>query len=134
MLNPFPELLAFTTLGPLLLRIVLGIIFLDLGILKLKGEKGRWLASFETLGIRPADLMLTIYALLQIAGGILLILGLYTQLAALALALFSGTELYVEWKASVILKRNLIFYLLLFAISLSLLLTGAGAYAFDIPL
>lgn len=134
MLNPFPELLVFSLLGPFILRAVLGLILLDLGMLKFKGEKKRWIASFDALYIRPADLFVAAYGLLQIAGGFLLIIGLWTQVAALAFAVFSGIELYVEWKARDVLKRDLVFYMLVFAISLSLLLTGAGAFAFDIPL
>jgi len=134
MLNPFPELLSFSLLGPFVLRVVLGLIFIDLGILKFRGEKTRWLASFEALNIHPADLMLVIYALLQIAGGVFLIAGFWTQVAALVLAVFSGIELGIEWRAREVLKRDLVFYLLLFAISASLLFTGAGAFAFDIPL
>ena len=105
-----------------------------MGILKFRGEKTRWLASFETLNIHPADLMLAIYALLQIVGGVFLIAGFWTQVAALVLAVFSGIELGIEWKAREVLKRDLVFYLLLFVISVSLLFTGAGAFAFDIPL
>ena len=134
MLNPFPELLMYSFLGPFILRIVLGLIFIDLGVLKLRGEKERWVASFETLGLRPADLFVPLYALLQISGGLLLLIGLWTQVAALVFAIFTGIELYVEWKARDILKRDMVFYLLIFVISLSLLLTGAGAYAIDIPL
>ena len=134
MLNPFPELLSFSLLGPFVLRVVLGLIFIDLGILKFRGEKTRWLASFEALNIHPADLMLAIYALLQIVGGVFLIAGFWTQVAALVLAVFSGIELGIEWKAREVLKRDLVFYLLLFVISVSLLFTGAGAFAFDIPL
>lgn len=134
MLNPFPELLAFSLFGPLILRILLGLIFIDLGFLKFRGEKERWLASFETLGLYPTDLFLPLYALLQIIGGLLLLLGLWTQVVAMVFAIFSGLELYVEWKARDILKRDMVFYLLIFTISLSLLLTGAGAYAIDIPL
>ena len=134
MLNPFPELLMYSLLGPFLLRILLGLIFIDLGFLKFRSEKERWLASFETLGLRPADLFVPLYALLQIIGGLLLLAGLWTQVAALAFVIFSGIELYVEWQARDILKRDMVFYLLIFTISLALLLTGAGAYAVDIPL
>ena len=134
MLNPFPDLLTYSMLGPLILRLVVGFIFLDLGLLKFREEKKRWIASFEMLGLRPADLLVPIYGLLQIAGGVLFILGLWTQVAALAFVLFTGMELYIEWDARDILKRDIVFYLLIFAVSLSLLLTGAGAYALDIPL
>ena len=121
-------------LGPVILRLVIGLIFIDLGILKFRAEKTRWLASFETLGIRPADLFVPVYASLQILGGILLILGLWTQAAALVFVIFTGIELYVEMNAKEVLKRDLVFYLLFFVISLSLLLTGAGSFAIDIPL
>jgi len=67
-------------------------------------------------------------------GGALLILGLYTQIAALALAFITFGQLYVEYKEETLLKRNLAFYLLLFAITFSLLLSGAGRPAFDLPL
>ncbi len=134
MLNPFPDLLMYSFFGPLILRLILGLIFIDLGVLKLRGEKESWTASFQTLGLNPADLFVPLYAILQIVGGVLLVVGLWTQVAALFFALFSGIELYVEWRARDILKRDMVFYLLVFVISLSLLLTGAGAYAIDIPL
>ena len=134
MLNPFPELLMYSSFGPLILRVILGLIFIDLGILKFRGEKEGWLASFETLGLRPTNLFLPLYALLQIIGGVFLLIGLWTQVAALTFVIFSGIELYVEWQVREILKRDMVFYLLIFVISLSLLVTGAGAYAIDIPL
>lgn len=134
MLNPFPELLNYALLAPFLLRVLLGLIFLDLGMLKFRTEKARWIASFETLHIRPADLFVLLYASLQVLGAALLFLGLWTQVAALFFVLSTGAELFVETRAQSVLKRDYTFYLTLFVISLSLLLTGAGAYAFDIPL
>lgn len=134
MLNPFPELLMYSLLAPFILRVLVGLIFIDLGLLKFRGEKEGWANSFETLGLRPTELFLPLYALLQIVGGLLLLVGLWTQVAALAFIIFSGIELYIEWQAGEILKRDIVFYLLIFAISLSLLITGAGAYAIDIPL
>src|SRR3989344_3488268 len=134
MLNPFPDLLTYAMLGPFILRVVIGLIFIDLGFLKFRSEKRAWLSSFDALGLRPADLFLSLYALLQIVGGLMLLAGLWTQVAALGFVIFTGIELYVEWAAKEILKRDIVFYVLVFAISLSLLLTGAGAYAIDIPL
>jgi len=134
MLNPFPELLNYALLGPLVLRLVIGLIFIDLGYLKFRSEKDRWLASFETLGLRPADLLLSFYALLQTIGGLMLIAGAWTQVAALFFVISTGAELYIEWRAKEILKRDIVFYILVFAISASLLVTGAGAFAIDLPL
>lgn len=134
MLNPFPELLNYALIAPLLLRLVVGLIFVDLGFLKFKSEKLRWVSSFEALGLRPADLLVPLYATLQVVGGVMLLVGAYTQVAALFFVLSTGAELYVEWKAREVLKRDMVFYLLIFVISLSLLFTGAGAYAIDLPL
>lgn len=134
MLNPFPDLLIYSTLGPLVLRVLVGIIFIDLGYLKFKSERKTWETAFNTFGIRPADFFLPIYALIQIVGGAMLFIGAWTQIAALILAIFTGIELFIEWKEGNILRRDLVFYILVFSICLSLLLTGAGAFAFDIPL
>jgi uncharacterized membrane protein YphA (DoxX/SURF4 family) len=134
MLSLFPSLLNYSLLSPFILRVVLGLIVLDLGVLKFRSERKRWISSFDTLGLRPADLFVTLYALLQIIGGLLLLIGLWTQGAALAFVIFTGIELYIEWSAKEVLKRDLVFYILLFVISLSILLTGAGAYALDMPL
>jgi uncharacterized membrane protein YphA (DoxX/SURF4 family) len=134
MLNPFPELLTFALLAPFILRLVIGLIFIDLGILKFGGERTRWLASFEALRLHPTDLMVSIYGFVQIVGGFMLVVGLWTQIAALVFVVSTGMELYVEWRARDVLKRDLVFYILLFTISLSLLLTGAGAFALDMPL
>lgn len=133
MLNLFPGLL-IPMLGPVILRLTIGLIFIDLGILKFRTEKPRWITSFEGLGIRPADLFVTLYAIFQVIGGLLLLIGLWTQGVALLFVIFTGIELYIEWEEGAVLKRDLVFYLLMFIISLSLLLSGAGAYAIDIPL
>lgn len=121
-------------MGPFILRIVLGLIFIDLGILKFKSEKSRWIASFEAISLKPADILVSIYGALQVIGGVMILVGFYTQVAALAFVILTGTELYLEWKEGALLKRNIVFYILLFAIALSLLLTGAGAFAIDLPL
>jgi uncharacterized membrane protein YphA (DoxX/SURF4 family) len=134
MLNPFPELLTYSLLAPLILRVVAGFIFINLGYLKLNSEKSRWVLSFEGLRLKPALFFVKAFAFIEISGGALLILGLYTQIAALALAFFTFGQLYVEYKEETLLKRNLAFYLLLFAITFSLLLSGAGRPAFDLPL
>ncbi|CAN5156735.1 hypothetical protein BH11PAT3_BH11PAT3_3510 [soil metagenome] len=134
MLTTFPMLLNYSLLAPFLLRVVLGLIILDLGILKFKGEKARFIASFEALHLKPAKELVKLAGILDIVGGIMLIIGLYTQIAALVFAVLLGIELYIEYKDSRILKRNLVFYILVLTIAVSLLFSGAGAFAFDLPL
>lgn len=134
MLNPFPDLLTYSLLAPFILRVVAGIIFVDLGYLAFKNEKERWLLSLSTLKVPNPQLTLKILSVVEIVGGVMLILGFYTQIAALVLALFTFAETYIEYKEPEVLKRNLVFYVMLLAILLSLLLSGAGAFAFDLPL
>ncbi|MEK9185854.1 MAG: DoxX family protein [Patescibacteria group bacterium] len=134
MLNVFPDLLTFSMLAPFIVRVVAGFTFLNTGILKLSREKGRWLISLEVLKISRASVVLKILAVIEIVGGVLLIVGAWTQLAALILTLFTAAAFFIEYKDPSILKRNLPFYLLLLSITLSLLFSGAGAFAFDLPL
>jgi len=134
MLNPFPSLLTYSFWAPFILRVVVGFIFVDLGILAFKKEKERWVISLATLGIPKQRLIVKIIGTLEIACGLMLIAGFYTQIAALILAIFTFAESYVEFKNPDILKRNLVFYVMLFVMVFSLVLTGAGALAFDLPL
>lgn len=134
MLNPFPDLLTYSLFAPFILRVVLGVILVDLGILKFKSEKDRWVNTFKGLRLKPADTLVSLFGLIEIVGGIMLVVGLYTQIAALVFVLMFAIEFYLEWTEANILKRDLVFYILCLAISFSLLLSGAGAFAFDIPL
>ena len=134
MLNPFPDLFTFSFFAPFLLRVVVGAIFIDLGALVFRKERSRWLVSLSTLGIPKPEISLKVLGVIEIVGGLMLIAGAYTQIVALILAIFTLIETYIEYKDPDILKRSLVFYLLIFVILFSLLLSGAGAYAVDLPL
>lgn len=132
--NIFPELFSWSLIAPLILRVVLGLVFLNLGSLKLGREKGGWIGSLHVLGVKPAGFFVGLLGIIEIIGGLLLIAGAYTQLAALVLAVICISETLIEYKEESILKRDFVFYFLLAAICLSLLLTGAGLFAIDIPM
>jgi putative oxidoreductase len=134
MLNPFPSLLIYSMLAPFILRLVAGFIMIDLGLLAWKTERERWILSFKALRIPRPSIAVKVLGAIEIIGGIMLLVGYYTQIAALVLAALTLAEAYLEYKDPAILKRNLVFYTMLFAITLSLLFSGAGAYAFDLPL
>ncbi|HEY4515987.1 MAG TPA: DoxX family membrane protein [Candidatus Paceibacterota bacterium] len=134
MLNVFPDLLTYSMLAPFILRLVAGLIFVNLGSLAFKNEKERWVNSFLSLGISRPHIWVKILGTVEIVGGLLLFIGLYTQLVALVLALLTLTEGYIEYKDPNLLKRNFAFYTMLLAITLSLLFSSAGAFAFDLPL
>jgi len=134
MLNPFPDLFTYSLLAPFILRLVAGLIFVDLGFLAFKNEKERWVVSLAILRIPHQQKVIKVLGSLEIIGGLMLLLGFYTQIAALVLALFTFAESYIEYKDPEILKRSLVFYVMLLAILLSLLLSGAGTFAVDLPL
>lgn len=131
--NLFPELFSFSLIAPFILRIVIGLIFLNLGSLKLGKEKAGWLTSLEILNIKPAGFFVGLLGIVEALGGLLLIAGAYTQISALVLGIIALVELFIEYKEESILKRDFVFYLLLAAICVSLLLTGAGLWAIDVP-
>jgi putative oxidoreductase len=133
-LSVFPELFTYAQLAPLFLRVIIGIIFIDLGVLMLKAEKKSWVMLFQTIKVKPAKFFAQAIAYLEIIGGIALIIGLYTQVAALIFAIFTFAEGYLELRDSVIIKRSIVFYTLIFVICISLILLGPGAFALDLPL
>ncbi|MBX4200118.1 DoxX family protein [Candidatus Parcubacteria bacterium] len=134
MLNTFPSLLTYSLLAPFILRLTIGFIFVDLGILKFKSERARTIESLRALGLPSPENLALIYGAVQFIGGVMLIIGLYTQIAALVFVILGALEFYIEWTEREVLKRDIVFYLLMLAIALSILITGAGRFAFDIPL
>ena len=114
-LSIFPYLLNFTLVAPLLLRLALGVLRLFAGLEKYKEKK-----------------MLT--AILTVVSSGLLIIGLYTQLAVLvAIALIKYDYLMAK-KAGKLNREKTALTVLMVIILLSLLFTGPGFLAFDLPL
>ena len=70
---------------PLFVRVVVGIIMAAHGWRKLANGPGNFADGLEQLGVPAPDLMAWVVTFTELGGGILLILGLMTRLAALAL-------------------------------------------------
>ena len=120
MLSLFPSLFTWSFFGIAFLRIVLALIVGAHAWEHLKDAKvSREIPAF-VLGILEAFI------------AIFLLIGLFTQVAALLLA--------IVMIASLVLKYNhrdnypITYYLLLAAIALALMTLGPGAYAIDWPL
>lgn len=133
-LNTFPDLLTFGMLSPFLLRVVLGLIIVNLGFLKLDKEKKAWQELLETIGIHPSHFFVKTLAFVEILGGALFIAGAYTQLTAIVFSILFFCEAVLEYRQPTLEKRNLTFYILVLTISISLIFLGAGAFAIDLPL
>jgi len=121
MLNVFPNLLTYSFFAPTLLRVALALLFIYVAYVQY--SKRAHLGQFAWISI-----------ILHAALAVMLFVGYYTQVAALAGGLGSlvglfrirGTEHFIVYSKSTLL--------LIVTICLSLLLTGAGAFAFDLPL
>ncbi|HEY4508161.1 MAG TPA: DoxX family protein [Candidatus Paceibacterota bacterium] len=133
MLNPFPDLLAFGLVAPLLLRVAVGLMFVNAGIKKLCRKS--WVISlFERLNLKPASSYAVAFGVVEVVSGFLLVVGLFTQIASLATLVVSVFMLYEKNKRPAEMPGSRGVFLLLCIISLSLLFSGAGFLAFDVPL
>ncbi|NTV44816.1 MAG: DoxX family membrane protein [Candidatus Yonathbacteria bacterium] len=133
-LTLFPELLSFSFFAPFLLRVVIGIIFFRLGCLAVR-EKRRELADMiELVSSKHARIITRILGMLECLSGTLLVFGLFTQAAALSLTLLTAGTLVLKFRFPDVIPHHRSFLVLILAVLLSLLLTGAGIYAVDLPL
>ena len=134
MLNPFPDLLALIFFAPLLLRLGLGVVFFDFGRHTLGKGKGAHGALFEALGLKQGTRYATCLGWLEIGISLMFIVGLYVQVASLVALLLSLAAYYLKGKHGAHIEHRRHLFFLTAVISLSLLLSGAGAIAFDLPL
>lgn len=124
MLNIFPiQFLA--PFAYFLLRVCLGIICITLGIKRAQMPQNIPF-SFLTLS--------SYFTIIEIATGIFLILGAYTQLAALSVMALSVLQFFAPASLCYTDMPPRIFFVLSLAVSISLFITGAGTFAFDLPI
>jgi putative oxidoreductase len=111
------------------LRIVAGLAFVATSIGKF-ADQGTYLALFATLGLPSSPALVLLTGLVELVGGVMLVLGLGTRLAALALA---ATMVGAIATAGVVLGGAIHLGLAptLLVIMLVLLWAGSGAAALD---
>jgi len=114
-LSVFPQLLYLGLLAPVMLRIVVGAYIATAGWQRYK---------------KPHKWVSVIYGI----SGLFLIVGLFTQIAVIISILILGFDYHVDNKVSPISKDKKIIYILVGVILLTLLFTGPGLFAFDLPL
>ncbi|MGM0885056.1 MAG: DoxX family protein [Bacillota bacterium] len=125
-------------LGLLIVRLVVGLLFVGHGAQKLFGwfggygpkGTGGWL---ESIGVKPGVAMAVVAGLMELVGGLLFAVGLFTPIAA-ALIVMTMLVAIVKvhgqnglWVTSNGYEYNLV----LIAIAIGVALTGAGAYSLD---
>ncbi|MDQ0147026.1 MULTISPECIES: DoxX family protein [Pseudarthrobacter] len=125
---------ALTTTALAALRIILGFLFAAHGWQKFN----EWTiagtqASFAKMGVPAADVMAPAIAVLELAGGIALILGILTRVVAALLVVDMLGALFLVHAPAGIFAANggYELVLLLAAASFALALTGAGRLSVD---
>ncbi len=134
MLNPFPEILFLQAYAPLLIRITVGVFFIIFGAYKIRGDRHGSYAIFEKVGIISTNIYVQILGIAQIIVGAFLIVGLTVQIVAMVSAIIALVSFIIKLRHPEKLPHMPAVYILLFVMSLSLILTGAGIPAVDLPL
>ncbi len=120
MLSIFPDLLAWQMISPLIIRLTLASIFIY------------W--SYKTIFKSSPDIRQKIVSLIEAVAGILLFVGLWTQLAALVLAIDLAVRLYKKYSSKALFTDGINYYFILLILAISLLFTGPGFASIDLPL
>lgn len=117
-------------LGHLLVRIAMGIVFIQHGWMKVNGMEGT-IGFFDTLGF-PAFLAYFV-AYLEVIGGAALILGVFTRYAAILLAITMAVAVFKVHFANgfSVSAGGYEFALVLMLGSLAIAFMGAGSYAVE---
>lgn len=119
MLSVFPSLLSWSLFSPFIIRIALAAVLIF------------W--AYKTFSRGNADMSTKAISLLEGIAGILLIIGLWTQVAALIIALDLLYKIGQKVAKKSFLTDGVNYYLILLVLALSLLITGPGLFAIDYP-
>ncbi len=137
MLNIFPHLLVLGFFAPTLLRIGVAGVLLYMAFFYIAHREQIGRASLPFIGAR-GEVFAWLSALAVGILGLMLLFGYYTQVAALLTALalpkYFIYRRYWPQLLPLFFPLSRATYLLLCIICLSLLVSGAGALAFDLPL
>jgi len=121
-LSLFPYLLSYQQVGPFLIRIVLGVTLAYFGYHKILGTGQSSGSNSKTYGV--VEMLVAIF----------LIIGFWTQLAALLNAIILIIKLGFKIRQGKFLSDGVNYYILLLIMAISLIFTGAGFLAIDYPL
>lgn len=119
-LSLFPSLLTWQLVSPLLIRLVLAAVLIHWAYKEIRNP----VATVHAKGL----------CIIEGAAGVLLLAGLYTQGAALVATIDLFLRLIGRVTRKAFLTDGVNYYLILLIMAVSLLFTGPGFLAFDLPL
>jgi uncharacterized membrane protein YphA (DoxX/SURF4 family) len=132
MLSLFPQLFFLSPLSATLLRIAVALTFAFIAWQQFKRQDE--LAKFRFPVVGSGVWIVWLSIVIEVALAMMLFIGLYTQAIAVLAAIASLK--YAVWSARLPLFSPISrgTALLLFVITMTLIVTGAGPFAFDLPL
>jgi len=137
MLNIFPDLLFLQLLAPFMLRVAMGVMLFWIGYSYIFRDRDAVVAQLSNKWPKSAVGFVWFGGIFDMVVGALLVAGLFTQAAAIAGALIAIDALFAKFiyrDLDKVVKYSKMFYILVLIISLSLIFSGAGAFAIDLPL
>lgn len=117
-----------------ILRVMLGGALLLLGYRHLFTRRRSFSRAVKPTFRRAATPFIIALGALEAMAGTLFVLGAWTQIAALAAMFYAMGLLIFRGVVAHTSLPDRWFYFMVLAASLSLLITGAGAFAFDLPI
>jgi len=120
MLSIFPSLLVYEQFGPFIIRLILGITLAYFGYRKMV-NKGTSSGSNAKA-----------YGAVEVLVALFLIVGLFTQLAALLNAIILVIKLGFKARDKALFSDGINYYVLLLAMAIATIFMGPGFFAFDL--
>ncbi len=127
MVSVFPSLLAWSEFSPLLIRLTLAAILFF-------WAKRAFASHNNVDGYNLTQTQAKILAIKESVLAVLLIIGLWTQVAALIVLIDLVIRIASKIKRKQFLSDGVNYYLIILVLAISLLVTGSGALSFDYPL
>ena len=133
MLNTFPQLLTYGFFAPTVLRILIAVSFFYIAYAQTSRRKEIAELKIKIIG-HVDQTMVLISSLLITLTGIALFVGWHTQIAAIVGILIALKHAIYAKKYPRLIPLCRLEYIYIIVILLTLLISGAGALAMDVPL
>ncbi len=134
MLSIFPELLPYGLLAPTIVRIIIGVVLVIFGLVTLFTGRAKISKKLSESKYPFANFVPWPLGIILLVTGGFLIVGFLTQVVAIVGAYLFFNLMLIDRGSEKIFHQGNIFYIAMILISLSLLFSGAGAFAVDLPL